>query len=137
MTIFCIEQYVTNIRPAKKPLEINTNGGIMMVTQQCEIPFLGTHWFNNEVITNIISLADITKKFRVTIDSQKEKALVVHMDDKIVKFEQMPGGLYARKPGDTIGINYKTNIKSKDNKIKHANNYLTVNENHKFLSNAQ
>ena len=57
-----------------------------------EIPFLGTHWFNNKAITNIISLADITKKFRVTMDSQKEKALVVHMDKKTVKFEQMPGG---------------------------------------------
>ena len=43
-------------------------------------------------MTNIISLTDITKKSRVTMDSQKEKALVAHMDKKTVKFEQMPGG---------------------------------------------
>ena len=91
-TIFCSKEYVTNIRPAKKPLEIHTNGRTMMVTQQCKLHFLGTHWFNNKSMTNIISLTDITKKSRVTMDSQKEKALVAHMDKKTVKFEQMPGG---------------------------------------------
>ena len=62
-TIFCNEAYVSDIREAKKPLEIHTNGGTMMVTKKCNIPHLGTHWFNENAITNIISLADISDKF--------------------------------------------------------------------------
>ena len=61
-TIFCNEKYVTNIKIAEQPLEIQTNGRIMKVTKTCEIPFLGTHWFNQETITNIISLADISNE---------------------------------------------------------------------------
>ena len=50
--------------------------------KKCNIPHLGTHWFNENAITNIISLADISDKFRVTMDMQKEKVLIVHMDNK-------------------------------------------------------
>ena len=61
-TIFCNEAYITNTRQAEMPLEIQTNRGTMMVTKKCNIPHLGTHWFNENVITNIVSLTDISKK---------------------------------------------------------------------------
>ena len=41
-TIFCNKEYVNNIRPATKPLQIQTNGGIMKVNHICDIPYLGT-----------------------------------------------------------------------------------------------
>ena len=50
-TIFCNREYVKNIRKTKTPLEIQTNGGTLTVTQTCKIPFLGTHWFDKEAIT--------------------------------------------------------------------------------------
>ena len=59
-TIFCNKDYVNNIRPAKYPLYLNTNGGQLITTYICDIPNLGTHWFNEKAITNVISLADIT-----------------------------------------------------------------------------
>ena len=128
-TIFCNEAYVSNIREAKKPLEIHTNGGAMMVTKKCNIPHLGIHWFNEKTITKIISLADISNKCGVTMDTQKEKALIVHMDDKKMKFSQMPGGLYARKPKEDNNENIN------EDKNKQKQNYLTVQDNYKFLSN--
>ena len=74
-TIFCNEEYVTNIKKADIPLEIHTNGGTMMVTQKYKIPQQGTHLFNRNAITNIISLADISEIFRVIIDTQEKKHL--------------------------------------------------------------
>ena len=60
-TIFCNRDYVKNIKKAKTPLEIKTNVGTLTVTQTCKIPFLGTYWFDEKAITNIIILADLSK----------------------------------------------------------------------------
>ena len=128
-TIFCNEQYVTNIRQAEKPLKIHTNGGSMMVTQKYKILHLGTHWFNRNTFTN---MADISKMFRVTMDTKKEKILIVHMDDKTIKFSQMPGGLHAKKTEEN------SNNKNSDKYIKLKDtqqSYLTVKDNYKFVSN--
>ena len=128
-TIFCNEKYVTNIQEAKQPLEIQTNGGFMKVSKTCKIPLLGTHWFNEEAITNIISLADISEKYRVTMDTAEEKCMTVHLKDKEVKFPQLQGGLYGRRPELT---------KKQENKINTVeNSYLTVDENIKFISKPQ
>ena len=43
--IFCNKDYVNNIRKAKNHLEIQTNGGTMIVKEICEIPHLGGHSF--------------------------------------------------------------------------------------------
>ena len=88
-TIFCNKEYVNNIRTAPKPPQIQTNGGIMKVNHICDSPYLGTQWFSKDAITNIISLADITQNYRVTMDTAKEKSMMVHLDHKKVKFSQM------------------------------------------------
>ena len=130
-TIFCNKEYVNNIRPAPKPLEIQTNGGIMKVNHICEIPYLGTQWFSKNAITNIISLADITKNYRVTMDTDKEKAMIIHLDNRKIKFNEMPGGLYAREPKGQKNINSTDKI----NESQHL--YLTVGDNYKYLSSRQ
>ena len=55
------------------------------------------------------------------MDTQKAKVLIVHMDDKKIKFLQLPGGLYARKPKD----NNDEIINDNHDKQKEAQNYLT------------
>ena len=120
-TIFCDEKYVNNVRPAPKPLQIQINGGIMKVNHICDIPYLGTQWFSKDAITNIISLADINQNYRVTMDTAKEKLMIVHVDHKMVKFNQMAGGLYTRKPK---GINSTVKKQNKINENQHL--YLTV-----------
>ena len=129
-TIFCNKDYVENIQEAKTPLEIQTNGGILTVTQTCEIPHLGTHWFNQDAITNNISLADLSENHQITMDTEKEKCMIVYLNEKQVKFHQMPRGLYAHNP--------KTNGDKNQNKINTCEqNYLTVTENKKYISNRQ
>ena len=106
-TVFCNPKYVTNIRESDEPLSISTNGGLMESHLKCDIPHISNVWYNENSMTNIISLKDMTKKFRVTMDSTKELALLVHMPDKIVKFKQFSNGLYAMDPSDETSFSRK------------------------------
>jgi hypothetical protein len=99
-TVFCNPEYVTNIHETEATLKIMTNGGPMVSEKRCSVPHLGDHWYNEDSITNIMALCDVTDKFRVTMDSSKEKALLVHMPHKVIRFTQMKGGLYAMNPKD-------------------------------------
>ena len=99
-TVFCNPKYVSNIRDSEDPLSISTNGGVMKSHQKCDIPHIKDVWYNENSMTNIISLKDMTNKFRVTMDSKEELALLVHMPDKIVKFKQFSNGLYAMDRSD-------------------------------------
>ena len=127
-TIFCNEKFVTNIRDADQDLIMSTNGGPISSSKKCDVPYFPNVWFNKNSITNIISLKDMTSKFRVTLDSDKEKALLVHMPDKIVKFKQMRNGLYALNPLE------ETNYTLKDDKYQLVN---TIQENMNFLTPRQ
>ena len=53
------------------------------------------------------------------------------MDNKKLKFSQTPGGLYARKSKE------ENNENTNNDNNKQKQNYLTVQDNYKFLSNRQ
>jgi hypothetical protein len=125
-TIFCNRKYVKNIRVSGEPLSIETNGGVIHSTLKCDIKHMQNVWFNESSMTNIIALKDMTKRFRVTMDSEKQLALLVHLPDKIVKFKQFSNGLYAMDPND------KESFEMKPMQLMNL-----VTENMKFLSKQQ
>ena len=87
-TIFCEEDYVTDIWNVKEAMGVGTNGnGQLISNQKCIVPHLGEQLFDKDSMANIIAMNDMTDKFRVTMDSAVEKALFVHMPDKIVVFK--------------------------------------------------
>jgi hypothetical protein len=53
-------------------------------------------------LASIFGLASAIKKYRVTYDSDKEDAFLMHTKDGIVKFERTPEGLYAFKPTENF-----------------------------------
>eukprot|EP00957_Ditylum_brightwellii_P157972 12024296-Ditylum_brightwellii.AAC.1 len=62
VTMFCNQEYITNILPYHgEPFPLGANGGRIESNIACDVPHLGIHWFIEDAITNIISLADITK----------------------------------------------------------------------------
>ena len=100
-TVFCEKDYVTKIWDTNKYMGVGTNGGGKLIsTKKCTIPHLGEHWFNEDSMTNIIALSDMTNKFWVTMDSNIEKALFVHLPDKAVKFKQLHNNVYGMNPAD-------------------------------------
>ena len=58
----------------------------------------------------------MTDKFRVTMDSNIEKSLFVHLLDKVVKFKQLHNNLYGMNPADPES--YITKNKLKKNTMK-------------------
>ena len=93
-SVFCNPEYVTNIRDTKHTLKVLTNGGVMKSQQKCDVPHLGECWYNKDSITNIIAMCDMTNKSRITMDTNKEAALIVHLPNKAMKFKEWPNGLY-------------------------------------------
>ena len=61
-----------------------------MTNKICNVPHLGTNWFNEHAKANIISFADETKICQVTMDLSKERAMLV--------YEKISNGRYARDP---------------------------------------
>ena len=56
-------------------------------------------WYNNDTMSNILSLAVVRKKFRVTMDTDIVAAMHVHVSEhEIMTFHEMPNGLYAYHP---------------------------------------
>jgi hypothetical protein len=67
-----------------------------------DFPNLGQVWYNDKSIANILSLSDVRKVCRVTMDTQEETAMCVHrLDGSIMKFAEHPSGLYVFTPNDT------------------------------------
>ena len=99
-TVFCKQKYVSNIQDSDNTLSFNTNGGLIKLHQKCDIPYINDVWYNKNRITNIISMKDMTDKFRITMDLEEELALLVHMSNNIVGFNPFSNCLYAMEPND-------------------------------------
>ena len=93
-TVFWNLKYVLNIQYSDNQLSINTNGVLMKLHWNCDIPYNNDVWYNENSITNIDSMKDKTKKICVMMDLKEELALLVHTTNKIVKFKQFTNGLY-------------------------------------------
>ena len=79
-------------------MHLMTNGGILVTTHKANLPQWGEVWFNELAITNIISYAKMADCYRITYDSGKEDAFIVHLsNDKAVWFTRLGNNLYVFK----------------------------------------
>jgi hypothetical protein len=59
-------------------MRLKRNGGTMEVKKQAIMPGYHVHvWYNKKAITNILSLSNVIKQYRVTFDSN-DQMFVVH-----------------------------------------------------------
>ena len=55
-----------------------------------------TVWYNPNCLANILSLAIVSDAYRVTLDTEIENALQVHISEHhVIKFHRVNSGLYA------------------------------------------
>ena len=110
-SIFCNRHLVKDVRPTTEPMELMTNGGRLVTTERATVPDFGEVWFNPKAITNILSLHDVTKKYRVSYDSDGEPAFLVHVPGEPVRFQQSPAGLFYFKPSySTANVSHVTTV---------------------------
>ena len=90
--IFRCNKYVSNIRQSNKRVRLITNGGKQISTLVGDLPNFGTVWYslNSLLVANILSVADVRKRCRITMDSKKEAAILVHHSEgSVMKFSDL------------------------------------------------
>jgi hypothetical protein len=87
-------------------INVHCNAGTVTVRQQGLIGDYPTRvWYNPKGIANIMSLNNITKHYRVTMDTAKKNAIILHRHDgSQIEFTPCAKGLYkyALQPDETL-----------------------------------
>lgn len=96
VSIFRNPEFLTEIHDAKHPLILESNGGGHQETrQQGTLAGFGKVWYNPASVANILSLAEVRRVRRVTMDSAVDPAFVVHREDGTsTVFAEHESGLY-------------------------------------------
>jgi hypothetical protein len=95
ISVFCNPNFLTNIQESGRVLRAITNGGYQDSTLIGDFPNLGEVWYNSQSIANILSVADVRKVCRVTMDTSVASAILVHrLDGSIMTFVEHASGLY-------------------------------------------
>ena len=101
--IFCNKNLLTNIRQEKGPgLTLQTNGGTLKSDLVGDVKGYGKVWYNPASLANILSLANVRKRFHITMatgPSDPVPKIIVHKTngDKMVFFEHEMG-LFVHDP---------------------------------------
>lgn len=113
--IFCNARLLKNIREVSGTMNINTNGGVLKTSQMGELKGYGMVWYHPEALTNILSLAKLSNKYRITYDSNGADRFTVHKKDRLIHFYKSPTGLYfhdTRKRAITLLNTVAENVES-------------------------
>jgi hypothetical protein len=111
LSLFSNPDLVENIRTTKTTLALATNAGVKQSNQEAIVPGFGKVYFDEDAIANIFGFSNLKKKHQITYDSEKEDAFLVHMGNKILKFECSPEGLYQME----VSKGYKQDLKELKN----------------------
>jgi len=97
-SIFSNPNFLTNIRPCipGKELHLQSNGGGELIANMIgNLKGIGEVYYHPESIANILSLAKVSQKRKVTFDSSNENVFKIHgPNQSYIKFIRSPKGLY-------------------------------------------
>ena len=96
--LFCNPALVQDITKGDEKLILATNAGNLLTNTTAIVPGYGKVWYKEEAMTNVFSLANMEKRYRITYDSKKESAFIVHTENGPLKFTKGPENLYYYKP---------------------------------------
>ena len=96
VSIISTPEFVCNIRHCgHKGMRVFSNGGHKDLTQIADFIGLGEVWYDDTSITNILSLADVRRAFRITMDSEIDASFVLHKHyGGAIRFYEFGKGLY-------------------------------------------
>ena len=99
VSVFCNRDLVSNVEKCApgKSITVVTNGGVQDFDHQADLKLLPLKvHFNEDSLANIVSLSDVASMpgARVTMDTDKERAILLHYNDSVVRFEECGDGLY-------------------------------------------
>jgi hypothetical protein len=127
VSIFNNKKLLKNIRHCgnEQGLRIYSNGGHQDTHMVGDLPGFGQVWYNQESLANILSLAEVRKVCRVTMDTREAAEIIVykHNGDKI-RFIESGKGLYyfdtANSKVSTTSTDYSFINSVVENKAKYT-----------------
>ena len=122
--IFCNNDLLTDVHSTTdgEYLRLHTSGGTLDSTQKGKFGGFDV-WYNPNCLANVLSLALVTEKYRVTMDSIVKNAFNVHISERhTIQFVCVQPGLYLL---DTTNVDI--------HKLRHAFSFLTTVEQNKSL----
>jgi hypothetical protein len=95
VSVFNNRHLLSDIQTSPRTLRVHTNRGTRLSTQMGHVQNFGHVWFNPNSLANILSMAEVRKVCRITMDTSVEPAMSVHpRDGSIMKFNEYKSGLY-------------------------------------------
>jgi hypothetical protein len=126
MSLFCNRRLVTGIWRSEEPLTLKSNGGTMQVDHVASIGNKTEVWYSKDAISNILSVKDVSRSYRITYDSYDE-AFIVWREEKNLPnmiFRMHSSGLHfydPQKEGFSFDVTVEENMKPFSNRqIKSA-----------------
>ena len=117
VNVFCNKSLLTNVRITDREMHIYCNAGKVIVKTIGDLPGFGTVWYHEGGIANILSLAQVKNRLRVTYGSQQQNVFIVHKSDGTTReFQESKTGLYysdMSATGTALVINTVAHNKSK------------------------
>ncbi|KAL7559814.1 hypothetical protein ACA910_003978 [Epithemia clementina (nom. ined.)] len=121
--IFSNPQLLRNIHSTDQSMKIHCNAGVAITNQQGILPGYANVWYHPQGIANILSLAQVKEKYKVTFDSSNGNEFHVFKPDGTIKhFVQAPSGLYYHdtSTGNTTLVNTVEQNKAKYTQADYA-----------------
>ena len=133
------DEILENIVDSKTTLRCYTNGGHQYSHKKGYFPGFFYVWYNIMSMLNILSFAEVRNKFRITMDTNNETSMTVHLkNNKIVIFDEVSSGLYLFKGKHKV---MNEHIMSKqsylctviENKAKFSNRHVIMADESRYL----
>jgi hypothetical protein len=86
--MFCKKELVDKVFNSKDSMIVGTNrDSTLKLNKKCTmLSFEEKYWFNEDLISNIFSLADMVDNYHITIDTVVDCTFYTHFLDKVLKF---------------------------------------------------
>ena len=86
---------MSNFRTTNDLLVTVTNGGIARTSTIAYLKGYGDVWYDKNSVANILSLAEVANKFRITFDTESGNKFILHKSDSSILFFKCENkGLY-------------------------------------------
>ena len=83
-------------------MHVSSNGGGLRISKECKVPGYDFWvWFTKRAMTNILCLKNLIRMYRVTYDSERQTAFIVHREEfglPNMVFEMHPCELHVYYP---------------------------------------
>ena len=100
-SLFCNDEYLTDIQEAEQPLSVKSNGGHMLARYTGRLRGLGKIvWYDPKAITNILDMKSVRHHYHIEYDCEAGKYSIIRDGLPNIDFIMTDEGLHVHSPKD-------------------------------------